>query len=267
MNYEYQNFKILEVSGVDTIKFLQGLTTADLKLLSEDNNITMTAFANLKGRIMSICFVKFISDEKLQLSVEESVYDELLTWLKKYGMFSKVAFAVNDEYSLYFSDEGFVNHKFDENNEISYIAEDGFLNHNILEDDSMDVNATLQDVQKYNIITKLPTINSDNFERFLPAELELETMNNVVNFTKGCYMGQEVIARMHYKAKTKKELVVISSTDDIQALDLRTPEDNPLAYNVNKVFVNGEYFALALFNNKTTEKSYKILSGEVVTIC
>ncbi|MDE4969841.1 amino acid transporter, partial [Francisella tularensis subsp. holarctica] len=46
MTFKYTNFKILEVSGVDTKKLLQGLTTADLNGLSIDNDILLTAFAN-----------------------------------------------------------------------------------------------------------------------------------------------------------------------------------------------------------------------------
>jgi hypothetical protein len=182
-------------------------------------------------------------------------------------MFSKVTFNVNDEYSLYFSDYGFVNHKFDDDGEIMYVTEDGFLNHNILEDDSIEIDATFAKIQKQNILNKLPMINADNFEKFLPAELELETLNNVINFKKGCYMGQEVIARMHYKAKTKKQLTVISSDSHIDTLELRTIEDKPLANIVNKIFIENKYFALALFHNKTTESQYQLLGGEVVTIC
>ncbi len=71
--------------------FLQGLTTADLNLLSEENDLLLTAFANLKGRIISLCFVKYVDDNKLQLSVDKSVLEDLISWLKKYGMFSKVS--------------------------------------------------------------------------------------------------------------------------------------------------------------------------------
>ncbi|MDE4990665.1 amino acid transporter, partial [Francisella tularensis subsp. holarctica] len=68
-----------------------------------------TAFANLKGRIISLCFVKFISKEKLLLSVEQEVFENLLAWLKKYVMFSKVSFNPNNDYALFFTKTGFLN--------------------------------------------------------------------------------------------------------------------------------------------------------------
>lgn len=90
MNFQYNNFKILEVSGIDTIKFLQGLVTSDLTKLSDDNNLLMTTFANLKGRIISLCFVKYVSSQKLLLSVEQTVIDNLLSWLKSMVCFLKL---------------------------------------------------------------------------------------------------------------------------------------------------------------------------------
>ncbi|MDE4942845.1 amino acid transporter, partial [Francisella tularensis subsp. holarctica] len=78
-----------------------GLTTADLNGLSIDNDILLTAFAYLKGRIISLCFVKFISNEKILLSVEQEVFENLLSWLKKYWMLYKVYFNTNNDYYLF----------------------------------------------------------------------------------------------------------------------------------------------------------------------
>ncbi|MFC4891638.1 YgfZ/GcvT domain-containing protein [Pseudofrancisella aestuarii] len=247
-NYQYKNFKILEISGVDTKKFLQGLTTADLNILSENNAILLTAFANLKGRIISLCFVKYIADDKLLLSVEEGVLETLQNWLKKYGMFSKVSFSINDEYALFFTTEG-------------------FLNHNILARDSFESDISFEDVQKQNILNKLAIINSQNIENFLPAELELDNVENVVSYSKGCYMGQEVIARMHYKAKLKKELAVVKSNSDIDTLDLKDEQGKPLANVVNKIFVENQSYMLVVFHKEALESEYKLETGETIIKC
>ena len=247
-NHQYQNIKILEVSGVDTKKFLQGLTTADLNKLSSENDILFTAFANLKGRIISLCFVKYIDENKLLLSVDESVVDDLISWLKKYGMFSKVSFSINDEYSLF------------------YIV-NGFLNHVIMSVGSLQSDMSFAEVQKQNVINKLAFINTDNFEKFLPAELELDDLEGTVCYTKGCYMGQEVIARMHYKAKLKKELAVVKSDCDITNVDLKDENLKPLANVVNKVFINGNSYMLVVFHKEAIEEQYKLDSGEVIIKC
>ncbi|API86920.1 YgfZ/GcvT domain-containing protein [Francisella uliginis] len=248
MIFQYDNFQILEVNGVDTKKFLQGLVTADLNILSQDNNVLLTAFANLKGRIISLCFVKFVDDNKLLLSVEEGVLEGLLAWLKKYGMFSKVTFSINDNYSLFFK-------------------KDNFLNHDILDKDSLASDTSLEQIQKENIINKLAIINAQNFEQFLPAELELDDVENVVCYTKGCYMGQEVIARMHYKAKLKKELAVIKSQSDIDSFDLKDVNNKPLANVVNKVFVDNECYMLVVFHKEATEQEYQLSNGQIIVKC
>ncbi|MEY8765509.1 MULTISPECIES: CAF17-like 4Fe-4S cluster assembly/insertion protein YgfZ [Francisella] len=248
MNFQYNNFKILEINGLDTIKFLQGLATSDLSQLSNDNNLLMTAFANLKGRIISLCFVKYISSEKLLLSVEQSIVDNLLTWLKKYGMFSKISFAVNEDYALFFTKEG-------------------FLNHYILVKNALNSDTTYEQIQKTNILNKLAVINQNNIEKFLPAELDLDNVEKVISYTKGCYMGQEVIARMHYKAKLKKELAVVKADKDIEASDLKTCGSKPLANVVNKVYVDGVCYMLVVFHKEATEVEYQLENEIIITKC
>ena len=160
-NHQYQNIKILEVNGTDTKKFLQGLTTADLNKLSSESDTLFTAFANLKGRIISLCFVRYIDENTLLLSVDESVIESFISWLQKYGMFSKVSFSTNNEYSLFYTD-------------------DGFLNHSILITNSLQTNISFAEVQKQNISNKLAFINDENFEKFLSAELELDSLEDLL---------------------------------------------------------------------------------------
>ena len=247
-NHRYQNIKILEVSGIDTKKFLQGLTTADLDKLSPENDLLYTAFANLKGRIISLCFVKYIDDNKLLLSVDDSVVDGLVSWLKKYGIFSKVSFSVNEEYSLFYTKKG-------------------LLNHYILATNALQSDMSFAEVQTQNIINKLAFIDADNFEKFLPAELELDNLDNVVCYTKGCYLGQEIIARMHYKAKLKKELAVVKSDSAITQLDLKDENGKPLASVVNKTFIDDISYMLVVFHKEAIQEHYQLDSGEVITKC
>lgn len=247
-NYEYQNFSIIKAHGQDTKKFLQGLATADLNILSDDNSVLLTAFANLKGRIISLCFVKYVSEDTLLLSVETSVKDDLLSWFKKYGMFSKVSFEISEVKSLFYT-------------------EGGFLNHDILDKSTLENNIDYNQVQKSNIINNLATINATNHEKLLPAELKLDDMENVISYSKGCYMGQEVIARMHYKAKLKKELAVVKSDADIQSGDLKDENAKPLGYVVNSVFIDGECYVLVIFHKQQDANQITLESGDVITKC
>ena len=51
----------------------------------------------------------------------------------------------------------------------------------------------------------IPAIYPETSEKFLPHEINLPQLN-AVNFKKGCYTGQEIIARMEYRGKLKNHL-------------------------------------------------------------
>lgn len=51
---------------------------------------------------------------------------------------------------------------------------------------------------------------ADDIEKYTPQELQLDR-HAYVSFSKGCYTGQEIVARMHYRGKVKKQLYLLSS--------------------------------------------------------
>ncbi|CAM5181295.1 Folate-binding protein YgfZ OS=Castellaniella defragrans OX=75697 GN=HNR28_003603 PE=4 SV=1 [Castellaniella defragrans] len=50
-----------------------------------------------------------------------------------------------------------------------------------------------------------PWIQADSADKFLPAALDLD-LNGTIDFRKGCYPGQEIIARSHYRGTVKRRL-------------------------------------------------------------
>ena len=50
-----------------------------------------------------------------------------------------------------------------------------------------------------------PWIQEASREQFLPAALDMD-LNGTVDFTKGCYPGQEVVARSHYRGTVKRRM-------------------------------------------------------------
>ena len=53
-------------------------------------------------------------------------------------------------------------------------------------------------------------INAKNSQLFLPQSLNYHEIN-ALDFEKGCYLGQEIIARMHFRGKLKKKLHLIDT--------------------------------------------------------
>jgi folate-binding protein YgfZ len=67
--------------------------------------------------------------------------------------------------------------------------------------------ASEEDVERWRIEARIPKWGAELDERILPAEAGLEETH--ISFTKGCYPGQEPIARQHYRGKVNRRLRVL----------------------------------------------------------
>ncbi|WP_397473233.1 YgfZ/GcvT domain-containing protein [Pusillimonas sp.] len=68
-----------------------------------------------------------------------------------------------------------------------------------------DATGMLAAWQAADIAAGLPWIESATQDVFIPQTLNLDLINGV-NFTKGCYPGQEVVARSHYRGTVKRRM-------------------------------------------------------------
>jgi folate-binding protein YgfZ len=64
----------------------------------------------------------------------------------------------------------------------------------------------------------LPYVGREQSEQFTPHMLNLDLLD-AISLDKGCYTGQEVVARTHYKGATKRRTVRFSSTATLSAGD------------------------------------------------
>ena len=80
---------------------------------------------------------------------------------------------------------------------------------------------TLADSRHYDYAETLAGrahVSAQHSEAFTPQLLNYD-LSGVVNFQKGCYTGQEVVARMHYRAKAKKRLFLILAAGPTDTLN------------------------------------------------
>jgi len=87
-----------------------------------------------------------------------------------------------------------------------------------------------------DIHAALPDIYAATQEAFVPQMLNLQAID-ALSFTKGCYPGQEIVARMHYLGKLKRRMFV-AHTDDgspIQAGDTLYAEGSESSQGVGKI--------------------------------
>jgi folate-binding protein YgfZ len=66
-----------------------------------------------------------------------------------------------------------------------------------------------------NIFSGHFPFSTEDVDNYTPQELHFDD-TGYVSFTKGCYTGQEIIARMHYRGKVKKRLFVLQISNSIK---------------------------------------------------
>ena len=95
----------------------------------------------------------------------------------------------------------------------------------------------------------IPEVNSLTTEKFVPQMLNLDIDEMGVSFAKGCYPGQEVVARLHYLGKVKRRLFVFKSVSEIKVGDdLFCPSSKSARTCGSVVFqvkFEADYFCLA----------------------
>jgi folate-binding protein YgfZ len=77
--------------------------------------------------------------------------------------------------------------------------------------------ATEEEVERWRIESRIPSWGRELDETILPAEAGLEDTH--ISFSKGCYPGQEPIARQHYRGKVNRRLRVLEIDGGAKAGD------------------------------------------------
>jgi folate-binding protein YgfZ len=110
-----------------------------------------------------------------------------------------------------------------------------------------------------DILAAVPTLDAQISDKFIPQMLNLQALNGL-SFKKGCYPGQEVVARMHYLGKLKRHMRLIS----FQMTELPEPGTSLFSPNTTsgqgaghlvnvRPAGNGQINALAVIDNNTVE--------------
>ena len=168
-NARLNDYSLLHIYGKDAMTFLQGQLTCDVSLLTE-SNYSFGAHCNAKGRIISL-FRIFKHNHDYYLLMPSDVTEAACENLKKYAVFSKVSLAIVSPETITtfpFAFEPSKQHQ-------------------------RDINAGI------------PRLYPQTIGQFLPHYLNLPQLGGV-SFSKGCYTGQEIIARMEHRGSLKQEL-------------------------------------------------------------
>lgn len=237
------NEALLHISGPDSLKFLQGQTTCDTNKVSPDQ-ATLGAYCTPKGRVVCDFILCQIGDNHFALRLRRDILESSATTFGKYIIFSKAELNPSDtNWKIYgcwgsevkqaldsalgvkdraampglpyssFGGEGFAIIQIDEagtqfecyidtqnQTELAHRLE------NVLSASDENTWKSLQ------IEQGIGRIEAATSEDYIPQMLNYDLTGHI-SFDKGCYTGQEVVARMHYRGKSKKRLYRASSTE------------------------------------------------------
>ncbi len=216
----------ISVSGADSSKFLQGQLSNDIEELS-DNNYQYSTFSTNQGKVIATMRI-FKKNNDYIILTNSDVADSVIDGLGKYILMSKVN--IKRVHSTCYGVLG--NNMIDAKNinigeskhNMTNINDAYILSGGITDYSSYIVVSFTEDVPDFLLgditdgvnISKLidlknvfPRLNEMSQESFIPQVLNMEK-HNAINYKKGCYTGQEIVARTHYLGKIKKKLFCCS---------------------------------------------------------
>jgi len=206
------DFRILAVTGSDRAAFLQGQLTQDVTTLRTDAT-AMTGWADAKGRLLfagHAFAAQLGTEEALALLVPAELADALLRRLRLYILRAKAQAALVDTSLLGLLGATEIT---GESRAIRLYGQDS--RYLVLGSAAGAVNAETvpgpsSDWQLAEIRAGLPTIVTATSGEFVPQMVNLDLVGGI-SFTKGCYTGQEIVARMKYLGRVKRRMLRFST--------------------------------------------------------
>lgn len=232
---------LLHLTGPDSLKFLQGQATCDTDKIDEHHALP-GAYCNPQGRMVCDFLLCQLGPEHFGLRMKEDILARSAAVFGKYIVFSKAELDENDDnwetmacWGEQVSKQ--LSSAFPELPQKQYgsICGDGFcvvqmdtlgtqfecfIHRNerpeLMEKITAEMTQSDESIwQSLQIGAGMGRIQGANVEAFIPQMLNYDITGHV-SFTKGCYTGQEVVARMHYRGKPKRRMYLASLAQNIK---------------------------------------------------
>ena len=220
---------LIAVRGADAEKYLQGQLTNDIHAVTQERS-QLSAQCSPKGRALA-CFRVFRRGDTLYLALPQALLESGLGGLRKYVLMSKVTLEVETNLVQI----GYANAKGDQHlrDSIQPIPEeveavthsDGVTvirvpgphpRFELIGEVSavkalwtkLDVHAAPVGAAPWallDILGGVPELRPETVDAFVPQMINLDLLGGI-SFNKGCYTGQEIVARTHYLGKLKRRM-------------------------------------------------------------
>ena len=218
---------LIAVWGKEAVQFLNGLITNDVAKL-EENSQMFAAFPNAQGRLLAV--VRFQREgERFLFETEEATREKVFQNLFRFTYAGD--FFVEDLSDNYRFFSLFGENQIPETEELIIFQNDYFVPKDAAEsfkidlqkDGAVEISDELYEVLR--VERGLPLYGVDMDETTIVPELDLP---DLISYNKGCYIGQEIIARIHFRGHVAKKLTglifedataEIKPNDEIKSLE------------------------------------------------
>jgi len=257
-----KNRALLKLSGSENEAFLQAQLSNDISKL-DNSSVQLSAYCQHQGKVLALFWVIRVGDDFL-LSFPLDLLDSIKARLQMFvlmadvkitdvteqylqigliGKSQKDSFIINEQLSLILADPKNLS-KFDLTSEEHW--------------------------GKACIDSFLPEVRIASTETFIPQMLNLDINEIGVNFSKGCFPGQEVVARLHYLGKAKRRLFAFKSDSPLSIGDTLYCAESKSAKAsgsvVSQVKFGAEFYCLATLEVENKDNKITINNDQGPTL-
>lgn len=244
------NIDLIQVSGVDSLEFLQNQLTSDINELTHCEGIQSISMAKLsgycspQGRMMASFWIsrsEINGVDTFNLWITKDIAEKLFKRLKMFVLRSKVNLEYTANKYLILGAWGDYEGQspFLEQGQILNISEIQSVTHEnklhnryliaLKKNEKSEELAPAQDDNLHfwnflEVISGIPRITEATQDKFVPQMINFESLYGVA-FQKGCYPGQEIIARTQYRGTIKRRLFIYSISTKINDGFIPLPGD------------------------------------------
>lgn len=281
--YDVVDVGVIEVTGEDAESFLQAQLSNDISAL-DTQHWQRSAYCNPKGRVIAV--VEIVrKDDGFWMTTHTSLLPALIKRLSMYVLRAKVLFtAIDAMKSIGVSGKhviALIQERWPElvTEESGMVWQDdllisrvGRLHPRLVLTGAADKitefrqkikldydDGSSDDWKRLGILDGVPTVCAATTEQFIPQALNLDLIDGV-SFNKGCYPGQEIVARVHFLGKSNQRMRLAHVLDNTSLLPgdpvYREDREQRAGTVVDAVCKNSGCDVLISINSNDNEKYY-----------
>jgi tRNA-modifying protein YgfZ len=201
-------YGLLSVAGADAREFLHAQLTNDIQNLPPER-AALAGWCSAKGRLLAT-FLVIAAPQGYLLQLARDLAPAVAKRLSMFVLRSKVKIADESEawaqFGVWNADEDPTRVSWHGNRVDIPVGEKRFLRLEPAASASLACGADEETWYLQEIRAGRPLITAATQDQFVPQMVNLETLGGV-DFQKGCYPGQEIVARAQYRGQVKRRMV------------------------------------------------------------